>query len=145
MCSMPLVAAFWDRQKYRANSGHQHAMALASSTFISASVETYGYLGKSIVGHLRSFSDVPAALGVSPMVLFLLPVRLSRSVCATACSVIACYALWVGASVAAAAVPAGDSLFAAGLVRCCLRPLKLPPSSSVAGRCPPLLPHLRDC
>jgi hypothetical protein len=134
MCGMPLVAAFWNRKKYRANSGHQHGMA--SYTFIPASVEAYGYLGKSIVGYLRALSDGPAALWVSPMVSSCFLSACPRSVCAAVCSVIACYALWVGVSVAAAAVPAGDSAFAAGMVCSCLRSLSLPPSSSVARRCP---------
>jgi hypothetical protein len=58
-----------------------------------------------------------------------------RSVCAAVCSVLACYVLLVGASVADAAVPVGDCVFAAGLVQVSLRPLSLPPSSRVAGLC----------
>jgi hypothetical protein len=52
------------------------------------------------------------------------------------CSVLACYILLVGASVADAAVPAGERVFAAGLVHSCLGLLSLPPSSRVARRCP---------
>jgi hypothetical protein len=40
-------------------------------------------------------------------------------------------------TVADAAVPAGERVFAAGLVHSCLCPLSLPPSSRVARRCPP--------
>jgi hypothetical protein len=58
-----------------------------------------------------------------------------RSVSVAVCSVIAFYVLLVGASVADAAVPAGERVFAAGLVHSC--PLSLPPSSRVARRCPP--------
>jgi hypothetical protein len=39
-----------------------------------------------------------------------------RSVCVAVCSVLACYVLLVGPSVADAAVPAGERVFAAGLV-----------------------------
>jgi hypothetical protein len=58
-----------------------------------------------------------------------------RSVSVAVCSVIACYVLLVGASVADAAKPAGEQVFAAGLVHSCLRHLSLPPSSRVARRC----------
>jgi hypothetical protein len=60
-----------------------------------------------------------------------------RPVSVAVCSLLACYVLLVGASVADAAVPAGERVFAAGLVHSCLRPLSLPPSSRVARRCPP--------
>jgi hypothetical protein len=53
------------------------------------------------------------------------------------CSVLACYVFLVGASVADAAVPAGERVFAAGLVHSCLSHLSLPPWSRVARRCPP--------
>jgi hypothetical protein len=59
----------------------------------------------------------------------------SRTVCVVVCSVLATYDLLDGASVADAAVTVFDSLFA-GLVRCCLRPLALPPLSRAARRCP---------
>jgi hypothetical protein len=59
-----------------------------------------------------------------------------HSVCAAVCSVIACYVLLVGASVADATVPAGDGVLAAGLVRRCLHVLSLLPWSCVARRCP---------
>jgi hypothetical protein len=60
-----------------------------------------------------------------------------RPVSVAVCSILACYVLLVGASVADAAVPAGDRVFAAGLVHSCFRPLSLPPSSRVARRWPP--------
>jgi hypothetical protein len=66
---------------------------------------------------------------------FLLPVHLSP-LYAAVCSVLAGHALLVGASVADVAVPAGEGVFAVGLVRICLRPLSLPTSSRVARRCP---------
>jgi hypothetical protein len=52
-------------------------------------------------------------------------------------SILVWYVLLVGASVADAAVPAGERVFAARLVHSCLRPLSLPPSSRVARRGPP--------
>jgi hypothetical protein len=55
-----------------------------------------------------------------------------HSVCAAVCSVPACYVFLVGASVAD---PAGERAFAAGLMRSSLRPLSLPSSSRVTGRC----------
>jgi hypothetical protein len=57
------AAGFRDRQKFRANSGHQHA----GYKFVPASVEPYGYLGKPLVGYLRTFSALAAGrtLGVS--------------------------------------------------------------------------------
>jgi hypothetical protein len=61
----------------------------------------------------------------------------ARSVSAAVCSILACYVLLVGASVADAAVPADECVFAAGLVHSCLRPLSLSPSSRVARGCPP--------
>ena len=42
--------------EYRANSGHYHP----AHTFIPASVETYGYLGKPLVRHLKTLSEVVA-------------------------------------------------------------------------------------
>jgi hypothetical protein len=65
------------------------------------------------------------------------PLACPRSVCAAVCSVLACYVFLVGASVADAALPAGDCVFAAGLVDRCLSPLSLPPSSRVPRRCLP--------
>jgi hypothetical protein len=59
-----------------------------------------------------------------------------RSVYAAVCSVLASYVFLVGASVADTALPAGERAFAAGLVHSSLRPLSLPSSSRVAGRCP---------
>jgi hypothetical protein len=67
----------------------------------------------------------------------LLPVCMSALCCAAMCSVLANYVLLVGASVADATVPAGEGVFTAVLVRSCLRPLSLLPSSRVAQRCPP--------
>jgi hypothetical protein len=64
-----------------------------------------------------------------------------RSFCAAVCSVLACYVLLVGASVADAALPAGERVFAAGPVHGCLGPLSLPPSSRVARRCPTSFHH----
>jgi hypothetical protein len=55
-CTRGSAAAFRDRQKYRANTAHQHA----GHVFIPASVETYGYLGRPLVGYLRALSDVAA-------------------------------------------------------------------------------------
>jgi hypothetical protein len=46
-----------------------------------------------------------------------------RSFRAAVCSVLACYAFLVGASVADTVVPAGERACAAGLVRSSLRPL----------------------
>jgi hypothetical protein len=48
-----------------------------------------------------------------------------------------CYVFLVGASVADAAVPAGERVLAAWLVHSCLSPLSLPPWSRVARRCLP--------
>jgi hypothetical protein len=59
------------------------------------------------------------------------------SVSVAVCSIPACYVLLVGASVADAAMPAGERVFAAGLVHSCVCPLSLAPSSRVAWRCPP--------
>jgi hypothetical protein len=59
--------------------------------------------------------------------------------CAAVCSVLACYVFLVAASVAETAVPAGERAFAAGRVHSSFRPLSLPSSSRVAGRCPPSL------
>ena len=50
------AAAKRDALKYR---GHNHP----GYTFIPASVETYGYLGKSLVHHLNTPSEVAAARG----------------------------------------------------------------------------------
>jgi hypothetical protein len=55
---------------------------------------------------------------------------------AAVCSVLACYVFLVVASVADAAVPAGERVLAAGLVHSSLSPLSLPPWSRVARRCP---------
>jgi hypothetical protein len=89
--------------------------------------------------HVDSFD--PAAVGHFCMPWLLNPFCFlstrHHSVCVAVCSFLASYALLVGVLVADVAVPVGDRPFAAGLVRCCLLPLSLPPSSRVAGRCPP--------
>jgi hypothetical protein len=48
------VAALRDRSKYQAHAGHLHP----GHTFVPASVETYGHLGKSIMRYLRTVSDI---------------------------------------------------------------------------------------
>jgi hypothetical protein len=48
------AAALRDRDKYRAHAGHLHP----GHTFVPASVETYGHLGKPIMRYLRTLSDV---------------------------------------------------------------------------------------
>jgi hypothetical protein len=89
--------------------------------------------------HVDSFSPTDVRRFCMPWLLdpfcFLSP--FPRSVCAAVCSVLACYVFLVGTSVADAAVPAGERVFAAGLVHSCLSPLSLPPWSRVARRCPP--------
>jgi hypothetical protein len=76
--------------------------------------------------------------------LFILRSHMSySSLCAALCSVFAAYFMLIEASAADAAVHADDRPFADGLVSClaaelpCLHRLSLPPSSRVAGRCPP--------
>jgi hypothetical protein len=51
------AAALRDRDKYRAHAGHLHP----GHTFVPASVETYGHLGKLIMRYLRTLSDVASA------------------------------------------------------------------------------------
>ena len=46
-----------DALKYRGHNGHYHQ----GYTFIPASVETYGYLGKPLVRYLNTLSEVAAA------------------------------------------------------------------------------------
>lgn len=58
-------------------------------------------------------------------------------VCAQAYSVIAAYILLVGASLADEAVPVGECVFAAALVRHPLSYLALPPWSRILRSCPP--------
>ena len=53
------AAAKRDAVKYRGHNGHHHL----SYAFITASVETYGYLGRPIVRYLNSQSEVAAARG----------------------------------------------------------------------------------
>ena len=45
--------------KYRGHNGHHHP----GYTFIPASVETYGFLGKPLVRYLNTLSEVAAARG----------------------------------------------------------------------------------
>ena len=51
------AAAKRDAVKYRGNNGHHHP----GHTFVPASVETYGYLGKPLVRYLNTLSEVAAA------------------------------------------------------------------------------------
>ena len=53
------AAAKRDAVKYRGNNGHHHP----GHTFVPASVETYGYLGKPLVRYLNTLSEVAAAPG----------------------------------------------------------------------------------
>ena len=53
------AAAKRDALKYRGHNGHYHP----GYTFIPASVETYSYLGKSLVRYLNTLSEVAAARG----------------------------------------------------------------------------------
>ena len=53
------AAAKRDALKYRGHNGHYHP----GYTFIPASVETYGYLGKPLVRYLNTLSEVAAARG----------------------------------------------------------------------------------
>jgi hypothetical protein len=50
-------AALRDRDKYRAHAGLLHP----GHTFVPASVEMYGHLGKPIMRYLRTLSDVASA------------------------------------------------------------------------------------
>jgi hypothetical protein len=51
------AAALHDRDKYRAHAGYLHP----EHTFLSASVKTYGHLGRTIMRYLRALSDVASA------------------------------------------------------------------------------------
>ena len=53
------AAAKRDALKYQGRNGHYHP----GYTFIPASVETYGYLGKPLVRYLNTLSEVAAARG----------------------------------------------------------------------------------
>ena len=53
------AAAKLDALKYLAHSGHYHP----GYTFIPASVEVYGYLGKPLVRYLNTLSEVATARG----------------------------------------------------------------------------------
>jgi hypothetical protein len=46
-----------DRSKYRAHAGH----LLPGGTFVSASVETHGHLGRRIMWYARTLSDIASA------------------------------------------------------------------------------------
>ena len=48
-----------DAVKYRGNYGHHHP----GHTFVPASVETYGYLGKPLARYRNTSSEVAAAQG----------------------------------------------------------------------------------
>jgi hypothetical protein len=52
------AAALRDRDKYRTHAGHLHP----GHTFVPASVETYGDVGRPIMRNLRTLSDVASAL-----------------------------------------------------------------------------------
>ena len=54
------AAAKRDALKYR---GHDSSHYYPGYTFIAASVETYGYLGKPLVRYLKTLSEVAAARG----------------------------------------------------------------------------------
>jgi hypothetical protein len=88
--------------------------------------------------HVDSFDPAAVRRFCMPWLLdpFSFLSAVPRPVSVAVCSILACYILLVGASVADAAVPAGERVFAAGLVHSCLRPLSLPPFSRVARRCP---------
>jgi hypothetical protein len=49
--------ALRDRDKYRAHTGHLHP----GHTFVPASVETFGHLGRPIMRYLRTLSYVASA------------------------------------------------------------------------------------
>jgi hypothetical protein len=51
------AAALHDRNKYRAHAGHLHL----GHTFVPASIETYGHLGRPIIRYLLTLSDVALA------------------------------------------------------------------------------------
>ena len=53
------AAAKRDALQYRGHNGHYHP----GYAFIPASVETYGYLEKLLVGYLNTLSEVAAARG----------------------------------------------------------------------------------
>jgi hypothetical protein len=50
-------AALRDMDKYRAHAGHLHP----GHTFVPATIETYGHLGKPIMRYPRTLSDVTSA------------------------------------------------------------------------------------
>jgi hypothetical protein len=56
------AAALRDKDKYRAHVCHLHP----GHTFVPASVETYGHLGRPVMRYLRTLSDVTSALWLSP-------------------------------------------------------------------------------
>ena len=53
------TAAKRNALKYRGHNGHYHP----GYTFIPASVETYGYLGKPLVRYLNTLSEVAVSRG----------------------------------------------------------------------------------
>ena len=53
------AAAKRDALKYGGHNGHYHP----GYTFIPASVESYGYLGKPLVRYLNTLSEMAAACG----------------------------------------------------------------------------------
>ena len=53
------AAAKCDALKYRGHNGHHHP----GCTFIPASAETYGYLGKTLFRYLNTLCEVAAAQG----------------------------------------------------------------------------------
>jgi hypothetical protein len=89
--------------------------------------------------HVDSFNPADVRWFCMPWLLdpFCFLSAFARSACVAVCSILACHVFLVGASVADAAVPAGERVFAADLVHSRLSPLSLPPWSRVARRCPP--------
>jgi hypothetical protein len=51
------AAALRDRDKYRAHAGHLHP----GHTFVPASIETYGHLGRPMMRYFHTLSDVASA------------------------------------------------------------------------------------
>jgi hypothetical protein len=91
--------------------------------------------------HVDSFNPADVRRFCMPWILdpFCFLSAFLPSVYSPVCSVLACYVVLVAASVADAAVPAGERVFAAGLVHSCLSPVSYCPAL------PPLLPPLRVC
>jgi hypothetical protein len=56
------AAALRDRHKYRAHAGHLHL----GHTFVPASVETYGHLGRlMLMRYLRTLSDIASGCSLA--------------------------------------------------------------------------------